>query len=230
MSKSVVSVQVGHKAIYGDENAKSFLERCWTTASYKRVQQDAIAVTFNGLYGDEVADTVHHGGVDKAVFANSYENYSSWSEFLGVDALPFGALSENLTLQGLHESTVTLGEIHQIGTAIFQVSQPRKPCWKISKRWNNRAFTHEIYTSGLTGWYYKVLQEGMVQAGDSVQILQKEALNISILEANEAFKEPIKGRETLEAILTLSSLAPSYLKSIVTRLKGESDLSYMKTE
>lgn len=228
MIGSVISVQVGQKMTYNEENRHIVAKKSWTTASYKYVKEGAVAVRFNGLDGDEVADTVHHGGIDKAVFANSYENYPIWSRFLGIDTLPFGALSENVTLSKLHERSVTLGEIHRIGTAILQVSQPRKPCWKISRRWNNIDFTSEIYTSGLTGWYYKVLEEGAMQAGDSVHLLQKEDQSISILEANKAFKEPIEGQKTLEAILMMTALAPSYLKSIATRLKGESDLSYMK--
>ncbi|MDD4507062.1 MAG: MOSC domain-containing protein, partial [Sulfurospirillaceae bacterium] len=140
------------------------------------------------------------------------------------------ALAENLTMTGLHESNVMLGEIHQIGTVLLQVSQPRKPCWKISRRWNHKAFTNEIFTSGLTGWYYKVLQEGIISTGDGVRVIRKGTPQLSILEANEAFREPEKYGHILEAILEISSLASSYKESIVKRLSHESDLGYMNTE
>lgn len=227
----VVSVQVGRAKTYGDAASKDFLEKEWQSASFKEVSKTPLFVNFTGLDGDEVADRAHHGGVDKAIFANSYENYAHWASFLGGEHLPFGALAENLTISGLQERSVMLGEVHQIGTAILQVSQPRKPCWKISRRWNHQAFTHEIFTSGLTGWYYKVLQEGRIGSGDEVKVIQlQEAPQISILRANEAFREPEKYTSVLKSILEIPSLASSYQESIVKRLKNESDLGYMKTE
>lgn len=230
MEAGVVSVQVGRAKTYGDAQSKDFLEKEWQSASFKEVSKIPLYARFDGLVGDEVADKIHHGGMDKAIFANSYENYAHWASFLGVEHLSFGALAENLTMSGLHESNVMLGEIHQIGTTLLRVLQPRKPCWKISRRWGNKAFTNEIFTSGLTGWYYKVLQEGIISAGDKIQVIREETPYISILEANEAFREPEKYRHVLEIILEIPFLANSYKESIVKRLNHESDLGYMKTE
>ena len=226
----ILSVQVGRAKTYGDAQSKDFLEKEWQSASFKEVSHTPLFAHFTGFSGDEVADTVHHGGVDKAIFANSYENYAHWASFLEQKSLPFGALAENLTITGLHEQSVMLGEVHQIGTAILQVSQPRKPCWKISRRWNHKAFTNEIFTSGLTGWYYKVLQEGLIGSDDEIKVIQQKTPQISILKANEAFREPEKYKSILETILDIPSLASSYQESIVKRLKNESDLGYMKAE
>lgn len=226
----ILSVQVGRAKTYGDAQSKDFLEKEWQSASFKEVSHTPLFAHFTGFSGDEVADTVHHGGVDKAIFANSYENYAHWASFLEQKSLPFGALAENLTITGLHEQSVMLGEVHQIGTAILQVSQPRKPCWKISRRWNHKAFTNEIFTSGLTGWYYKVLQEGLIGLDDEIKVIQQKTPQISILKANEAFREPEKYKSILETILDIPSLASSYQESIVKRLKNESDLGYMKAE
>jgi len=226
----IISLQVGHAKTYGDAQSKDFLEKEWQSASFKEVSHTPLFAHFTGFSGDEVADTVHHGGVDKAIFANSYENYAHWATFLEQKSLPFGALAENLTITGLHEQSVMLGEVHQIGTAILQVSQPRKPCWKISRRWNHKAFTNEIFTSGLTGWYYKVLQEGLIGSDDEIKVIQQKTPQISILKANEAFREPEKYQSILETILDIPSLASSYQESIVKRFKNESDLGYMKAE
>lgn len=226
----IISLQVGRAKTYGDAQSKDFLDKEWQSASFKEVSPTPLFAYFKGLDGDEVADKTHHGGVDKAIFANSYENYAHWASFLEQKSLPFGALAENLTITGLDERSVMLGDVHQIGTAILQVSQPRKPCWKISRRWNHKAFTNEIFTSGLTGWYYKVLQEGLISSGDEVTVVKQKSAQISILKANEAFREPEKYKSVLEAILDISSLANSYKESIEKRLKNESDLGYMKTE
>jgi MOSC domain-containing protein YiiM len=140
-----------------------------------------------------------------------------------------GALAENLTLSGVHERTVCLGDIHHIGSVILRVSQPRKPCWKIAKRWNAKHFTEEIYTSGLSGWYYQVLQEGLVCKNDTIFLEEKGKGGISILEANRAFKDHQASQQCLKNILNIPLIAPSYLESIEKRLRGDFSLDYMAT-
>lgn len=229
MEAKVLSLHVGRAKTYGKADTQNFLEKQWYTASFKEACDTPLFVSFEGFLGDEVADTLHHGGVDKAVFANSYENYAHWAKFLGLDTLPLGALAENLTLSELHESNVMLGDIHQIGSTILQVLQPRKPCWKISRRWNHQAFTSEIFTSGLSGWYYKVLKEGEIQKGDTIKCERGEGAAISILQANEAFREPTTHNVVLEMILKVPHLATNYYESVEKRLFGQSDLRYMET-
>lgn len=113
--------------------------------------------------------------------------------------------------------------------SFLRVSQPRKPCWKIAKRWNHKAFTQEIFTSGLTGWYYQVLQEGIIKKGDTIFLHEKGKGGISILEANNAFKNPHTYQKQLKNISTIPSLALSYLESIEKRLQGDFSLDYMNT-
>lgn len=230
MSIRLISAQVGKVKSYGDRKSKEFLDKSWESASAKEVIDGNVFVGKTGLTGDEVADKVHHGGEEKAVFANSYENYKEWARFLGLETIPFGALAENFTISGLHESNVYLGDVHKIGSAILQVSQPRKPCWKIAKRWRNKKFTNEIYTTGLTGWYYRVLQEGFVEAGDEVVVTSEDKSKISILDANMAFANPIKYRDILEKILTIPSIAPSYRLSVANRISGDFSLEYMRVD
>lgn len=230
MSIKLISTQVGRVKSYGDKQSKEFLEKYWESASVKEVANGKIFVGKTGLVGDEVADKIHHGGEEKAVFANSYENYGEWAKFLGLDTIPFGALAENLTISGLHESNVSLGDIHKIGSALLQVSQPRKPCWKIAARWSNKKFTNEIYTTGLTGWYYRVVEEGFVKAGDEVNVVSQDESKVSILDANMAFANPIKYRDILEKIANISSIALSYKISVTNRISGDFSLEYMKVD
>ncbi|QOG11916.1 MOSC domain-containing protein [Arcobacter sp. FWKO B] len=228
MDAKVVSLQVGKVKNYGSKESKDFISKYWESGSFKEPTQDDIWASKLGLLGDEVADKIHHGGVDKAIFANSYENYPTWAKFLGEESLPFGALAENLTISYLHESSVCIGDIHKIGSAILQVSQPRKPCWKISRKWKNQDFTNEIYISGLTGWYYRVLEEGAISANNEVCVLEQDPQRISILTSNIAYTNPIKYQEILENILKIKSLALSYEASIHKRLNGSANLDYMK--
>ena len=230
MSNKIVSIQIGKVNSYGDKNSKEFLDKYWESAFFKGVADGKIWVGKTGLAGDEVADKVHHGGVEKAGFANSYENYGEWAKFLGLNSIPFGALGENLTISGLHESSVCLGDIHKIGSVVLQVSQPRKPCWKIAARWSNKKFTNEIYTTGLTGWYYRVVEEGFVEAGDEVSVVSQDESKVSILDANMAFANPIKHRDILEKILAIPSIAPSYKISVTNRISGDFSLEYMRVD
>lgn len=228
MEHKIVSLQIAKVSAYGDKKSQDFLDKYWESGSFKKVVNEKVWANTLCLEGDEVADKIHHGGVDKAIFANSYENYTRWQNFLELKNIPFGALSENLTLNGFHESNVFLGDIHQVGSVLLQVSQPRKPCWKISKRWKNKDFTKEIYTSGLTGWYYRVLQEGFIKTGDEVTLVSQEKIKISILEANNAFLKIDKN--ILKNILQIPSIALSYKTSLEKRIEGTYNLAYMDVE
>ncbi|MDO9266764.1 MAG: MOSC domain-containing protein [Sulfurimonas sp.] len=230
MSIKLISVQVGRVKSYGDKQSREFLEKYWKSASVKEVANGKVFVGKTGLVGDEVADKIHHGGEEKALFANSYENYGEWAKFLGLETIPFGALAENLTISGLHESNVCLGDIHKIGSALLQVSQPRKPCWKIAARWHNKKFTNEIYTTGLSGWYYRVLEEGFIEAGNEVNVVSQDESKVSILDANMAFANPIKYRDILEKIANISSIALSYKISVTNRIAGDFSLEYMRVD
>ena len=209
----------------------------WETASFKK-EVKSIKVKNMGIEGDEVADTKSHGGFEKAVFANSFENYQGWREFLNTDFLEPGSLGENLTISGLDEMNVYLGDIHQIGEVILQVAQPRKPCWKISKKHNNKGFTKLIFNTGKTGWYYSVIKPGVIKKDDQISILSIQKSNelhryinnqkISILDANKAFKDPKHNQLTLKRILTITGLSEKYKESIKKRLKGTYDLSFME--
>lgn len=228
MSMEVLSLQIGKIKSHGNKNSKKFSDKYWQSASFKDITHEKVWANKLSLVGDEVADKIHHGGLDKAIFANSYENYEQWANFLNLENIPFGALAENLTITGLHENNVYLGDIHKIGSAILQVSQPRKPCWKISKKWNNEKFTNEIYTSGLTGWYYRVIEEGFIKSGDKISVLSQEETKISILDTNIAFNNINK--TVLEKILTIDSIAKSFRISIEKKLEGVYNLDYMNVK
>ena len=207
----VVSLQVGKVRTIKDDSMK---EKQWQTGSYKEPVSNIQDVEFNGIKGDEVSDLVHHGGEHKSVFANSYENYKEWSDYLSNDNLPFGALAENLTLSDIKEEDVYIGDIHKIGTVVFEVSQPREPCWKISKKHNNKTFTKHIYDTGRTGWYYRVLEEGQIRKGDEVQHLKRLDNAVSILKANEVLRDTSSNIDIANYLVNLDILGEPFRKSL----------------
>ncbi|MFV3077836.1 MOSC domain-containing protein [Niveispirillum fermenti] len=129
-----------------------------------------------GLAGDAVGDTKVHGGPDKAIHLYPRDHYATWAgEQPGMAphlAEP-GAFGENLSVAGVTEADVCLGDIIAIGTARLQLAQSRQPCWKLGVRFGLPALPRLVQKTGRTGWYYRVLEEGEMRAGDAIRLLDR---------------------------------------------------------
>lgn len=179
INASLLSIQVGMPQTYTDAGGE------WTTGFFKMPIKSA-PVRQTGLEGDGQADLQHHGGIDKAVLAYASSHYPDWESELSQQ-LPFGAFGENLTITEIDEANVCIGDQWKIGDAIFEVSQPRQPCWKLSRRWQNKLLPKLVIKSGRSGWYFRVLQCGSVQAGNTVELTKRPNPKWTIAKANEAF-------------------------------------------
>lgn len=209
----IISIQISDIQTIKDSN------KTWETGSFKTPIKECFVHDL-GLKGDKVFDTKHHGGVDKAVFANALLNYSKWQSFLQIkETLPFGALAENLTIDGIDETDVYIGDIHKIGEVILEVSQPREPCWKIGQKWHNKYFTKYIYESGETGWYYRVLQTGEIKQNDSLELIKRVNEKVSIKMANKILREPQKYEENINYLLNLEVLSTAWKESLRKKVK-----------
>ena len=125
-----------------------------------------------GLAGDEQADATVHGGIEKAIYVYPVVHYAHWQCFLGRSApLPFGSLGENLTIEGLSEADVWLGDTLLIGDAVLVVTQPRHPCHKLASYLGNKYVGREMLLRGMTGWYLSVEQAAPIRAGDPVRLV-----------------------------------------------------------
>jgi MOSC domain-containing protein YiiM len=125
------------------------------------------------LEGDWQADLRSHGGLNKAAYAYPLEHYARWSQELGRDDLRPGQFGENLTLEGLTEDAVRLGDVYRVGGALLQVTQPRYPCFKLGIKMGDPLFPKRFLASGRTGFYLRVMEEGEVGAGDAVELVEK---------------------------------------------------------
>jgi len=179
------SIQIGAPKSYGSEEAADPHDKSWTTGFFKTAIAGLVFAGKTNLAGDGQADLVNHGGVDKAVLAYSADHYPIWREELGMPAMPAGAFGENLTITGLCEKTVCIGDILRIGPVTFEVSQPRQPCWKLARRWRMHELTAFVVRNGRTGWYLRVLEEGWIEAGMAVELLERPNPAWSIARANE---------------------------------------------
>lgn len=141
-----------------------------------------VAVGRTGLAGDGQADLSVHGGPGKAVYAYPVENYPHWAAELGRDDLGPGFFGENLTVEGLPEDRVRVGDVLRSDGALFEVSQPRMPCFKLGMRVGDPGFLAPFLRSGRVGYYLRVLEEGDVGAGDRLVVERPARDSMSVRE------------------------------------------------
>ena len=145
------------------------------TAIFKTPVTGPVQVVGTSLAGDRQADTKVHGGVDKAVYAYPAEHYPLWSRELNRPDMPWGMFGENLTTEGLAESGVRIGDRLGIGTAEFEVSQPRMPCSKLGLRFQRADMAKLFLGSGRLGFYLRVIREGAIEARQPIRRLATDA-------------------------------------------------------
>lgn len=187
------------------------------SAIVKQPVEGAVHMGHLGFAGDEQADQKHHGGPYKAVCIYSYDRYAYWEKELGRNLGP-SAFGENLTVEGLDESNVQIGDIYRVGGALVQVVQPRIPCYKVNRKFGDDSMVERMTSTGFTGFYLKVLEEGPVQAGDRFERVERNAGAPTILRANQILYHESKNREALELLVNVPDLAPAWLKAVQTRL------------
>jgi MOSC domain-containing protein YiiM len=153
------------------------------TAFGKRPVAGPVRVGRESLEGDEQADHRYHGGPERALLAYCADHYLSWRAELSWPELPLGGFGENLSVCGVSEETACIGDIWRAGSALLQISSPRVPCHKISKFWGRPGLLELVWERGRFGWYLRVLEEGVLQAGDEVQLVERPEPELTVLRA-----------------------------------------------
>ncbi len=201
---NVVSVQVGRVAPLGPNGVPS--------AFVKRPVAGAVGVTAQGLDGDEQADHNVHGGHDKAVYGYAAEAYDFWRTAQPQHAarLISGAMGENLTIAGLDENNVNVGDRVRIGTALLQVTEPRQPCFKLALAFNDPKLPRAFTRSGRCGWYYRVLEPGRIAAGDACACVDRPNPDWPVARLFEIIMARAIGRETLVEMVAIEGLGEGW--------------------
>jgi MOSC domain-containing protein YiiM len=150
------------------------------TGIFKRPVAHRVRVRLDGLDGDRQADLTVHGGELKAVYSYSLANYAWWNRELSR-VLPPGMFGENLTIDGLDEETVAVGDRFTIGTTILEAVQPRLPCYKLGVRFGDPRMVKRFMQSGRFGTYFRVVREGDVGAGDDVDIVYRDPASVPVV-------------------------------------------------
>lgn len=212
------SIQIGKPQDYPAVPGQVGAEKPWTTAIFKEPILDSIQVDKLGLVGDGQANKKHHGGVDKAICVYSLGHYDYWQEQLNKpDFLP-GAFGENLTVAGMNEADVCLGDVWQVGSAKLQVSQPRQPCATLARRWAVKDLALQVQQNGYTGWYLRVIEEGVIEPSDEIKLIERPSPDWPLTRANEVMHHKKKDREAAEELAAVELLSESWIDQLQKRI------------
>lgn len=190
------------------------------TGIFKTPASGSLFLSWLNFEGDGQADLIHHGGREKAVCVYPYEHYFFWEREL-QRKLAYGAFGENITTSGLLETEVCIGDIFKLGEAVVQVSQPRQPCYKLSVRYNQPDMPLQVQETGYTGYYFRVLKEGIVHKSDGLTRISCHPKAITVSFANRIMHQEKDRMEDIKRILEVEELSANWRKTFLKRLDGK---------
>src|SRR5258705_8608142 len=191
------------------------------TAIWKDPVRGRCRVARLNLDGDGQGDLAGHGGEQRAVFVYQIESYRYWQEQLKRTDFVHGQFGENFTIEGLPDDAVCIGDRYQIGSALFEVTQPRVTCYRVGIRMNEPRMPALLTSSGRPGFYFRVLQEGGVGAGDEIVKVGEAKERMTVAEVNALLYSPNHARDRLERALRIEALSPGWRSSFEALVKSQ---------
>jgi MOSC domain-containing protein YiiM len=180
------------------------------TGIFKEPKQGPIMLRTLNLDGDRQADLTVHGGVSKAVYAYPVEHYEFWKRELPEMELPYGMFGENFTTEGMSEGALNVGDRFRVGEAELMVTEPRLPCYKLGIKFGRTDILRRFLQSRRTGFYFAVVKEGKVEAGNEIELLSRDANNITIADITRLYAFERDDVETLRRAVKLEALSDSW--------------------
>ncbi|MFK8039520.1 MAG: MOSC domain-containing protein [Crocinitomicaceae bacterium] len=184
------------------------------TGIFKHRTDQPIFLGKEDVKNDNVVDRKYHGGIDKACYAYSSIGYHFWQETYPNYKFTSGFFGENLTVDGLDESSIRIGSQYQIGEAIVEVSQPREPCFKLGIRFGSQSILKPFINSPYPGVYFRVIKKGFISIGDSLILLSEDLLEPTILEVYRMIFGLEKKSSLLRTAIDSTKLAESARQAI----------------
>ncbi len=189
-----------------------------STGIFKRPVAGRVMLRTSNLDGDGQADLENHGGIHRAAYAYSIENYYHWRREIGRTDFAFGQFGENFTVEGMVEDDVHIGDVFRVGDALVEVTQPRPPCFKLGIKMGMARFPKLFLASGRIGFYLRVLEEGEVGAGDVFELIESGPERMTVREMSRLlFFEP-ENLEGAKRALRVRALSPGWRDSFEERL------------
>jgi MOSC domain-containing protein YiiM len=213
---NLLSIQIGLPRSLDGDATETPGARPWTSGIFKEPVTGPVELGPTGLAGDGQADLRVHGGPDKAVNVYPSEHYLHWREMLALECAP-GAFGENFTLSGALEEEVCVGDVYALGSVHLEVSQPRQPCWKLARRWGVKDFALQVQRTGRTGWYFRVLEPGTIEAPATLDLVERPFPRWTVACANAVMHDHHGGPEVAASLAACPALAESWRKTLRAR-------------
>jgi len=211
MKLIAVNASLPKEVIYKEKKIK--------TGIFKIPIKTPVTVNTLNIEGDGQADLRVHGGESKAVMVYSYDHYDYWKTILNREKFTTGQFGENFTVSGMRDTNVYIGDQFLIGSSLFEITQPRVPCFKLEMKMEEEGFAETYLKSDKTGFYFRVLQEGIVTAGDTIKKVFEESSKVSVATAKNTLYFDKKNIELIKKILQINALSPGWRKSFEKLLK-----------
>lgn len=212
MIPTLLSVNIGQPRVIGKQGSEPV-----ESGIDKKPVTGTVKVEPMGITGDGQADLVNHGGADKAVYAYDRGDYLFWEEKLGRK-LPPGTFGENLTVEGLPSDLARVGDRYRIGKVLFEVTQPRVPCYKLGMKMNDTQFPVIFARALRVGFYLRVIEPGTLTAGDTIGTEHRADTTLSILELMNIYLTGHRDGERLSSVIALPGLSTAWHKELSERL------------
>lgn len=184
------------------------------TGIFKQPVSERVRMRSLNIEGDRQADLTVHGGTEKAVYAYPSEHYPYWRQALPDEALPWGAFGENLTVEGLLETDVNIGDHFRIGSAEVMATQPRFPCFKLNLKFGRDDMVKRFLSSRLSGIYLSVVKEGDIAAGDAVELIHRDQHDITVADIVQIYM-----REANEDLIRRAIEVPALAADLRSRFQ-----------
>lgn len=181
------------------------------TGIFKKPVDQALFLNTNDVSNDTVIDRIHHAGEHKACYLFASENYPYWKKLYPEFEWNWGMFGENLTIEGLDESKIRVGNIYKLGTALVQVSQPREPCYKLGIRFGTQEILRQFIDHNRPGTYVRILEVGEVRTGDTLELQEESKNKLTTQQFYQLMFMREKPKELLELFMSNPSV-PQYKK------------------
>ena len=214
------TIQVGTPHRYALPKANGRRHRSWATSFFRTPSPERRWLATTHLEGNAQADTRNHGTPNQALLLYAATHYPAWRQELDRPEIGPGGFGENFTVDGLDETTACIGDVYAVGEAQIQVTGPRYPCVKISRRWGIPTLTARVAATGRTGWYCRVLHEGWVEPGMAIELLDRPYPAITIARVNDFGHGRNQDVAAAQELAACPLLPESWQHLVVQRVMG----------
>jgi MOSC domain-containing protein YiiM len=197
------------------------------TGIFKEPIEGRVMLRTLNLDGDKQADLTVHGGPDKAVYAYPIEHYAFWREVFPSTEMPYGMFGENLTIEGLMENGVSVGDTFEIGSSKVMATQPRMPCYKLGVKFGRMDIIKKFLASGRSGIYFRVLKEGEVGAGDPIVQIKKDTNQVAISDIVRLYGSDRNDIKTMRRAVKVEALPEGWKRYFLEQI-GRVERSYTR--